>query len=92
MAYVKDTLISLPPASGQTSGGSMGDFWTTLTAGLSAAANSQAATTSSTRALQQAIAAQQNQPGIGTYALIGGLGVAAYLMLRKKKPKASASP
>lgn len=88
MAYMRNNLVVRSGYSG------VGDWWDTVTSAAGSAlkiygaeqqaqgAAAQAA--QSNRDLTAALAAQQG-PGMGTILVIGGVGLAAYLLLRKKK-------
>jgi len=85
MAYTRNNLISRPGYSG------VGDVWDTITGAAGSVvkfwgAEQQAAgaAAQSQRDLQAAMAAQQGI-GTGTILLLGGVGLAAFLLLRKKK-------
>jgi len=85
MAYMRNDLISRSGYSG------VGDIWDTITGAAGSAlkiygsqqqAAGAAAATSAD--LNAALAAQQGI-GTGTILLLGGVGIAAFLLLRKKK-------
>ncbi len=82
--YTRSTLISRPGYSG------MGDIWDTITGiggavvkAYGTAAQQAGAAEQAQRDLQLALQAQQG-PGIGTYLLLGGAGLAAFLLLRRR--------
>ncbi len=87
MAYTKNNLISRAGYSG------VGDWWDTITdavgSGLKFYGNQQAATGAAAVTAQQnkdltaALLARQGM-GMETMLLIGGVGLAAFLLLRKK--------
>lgn len=84
MAYTRNNLISRPGYSGvggfmdtiTGAAGSVLNFWNAQQQAAGAAAQSQ-------RDLQAAMAAQGGI-GTGTIVLLGGVGVVAYLLLRKR--------
>jgi hypothetical protein len=63
---------------------SMGGFFDGLFGGFAQGVTTQANQSASQTDIAAALAAQSG-PGIGTYALIGGGVLAAYLLLKKKK-------
>ena len=92
MAYMRNNLISRAGYSGDPGmggilddlasvGGSVLKFYGTQQAAAGAAQQSNAD-------LNAALAAQQGI-GAGTILLLGGVGVVAFLMLRKKKPSST---
>lgn len=88
MAYMRNDLIARRGYSG------MGDVWDTITGAAGSvlkfygaeqqAQGAAAATAQANRDLTAALMAQQG-PSMGTILLIGGAGLAAFLLLRKKK-------
>lgn len=87
MGYTRDTLISRAGYSG------VGDWWDTLTDALGAgvtaygaqqqAAGAAAATAQQNRDLAAALAARQGM-STETLLLVGGVGLAAFFLLRKR--------
>lgn len=85
MSYARrNMLISRPGYSG------MGDIWDTITGvaggvvkAYGTAEQQAGAAAQAQRDLALALQAQQG-PGIGTYLAIGGLGIAAILLLRRR--------
>ncbi len=91
MAYIRNNLVSRAGYSGV--GGTTGDiggFLKDVGSGALSFYGSQqqavGAAAQSNRDLQTALLAQGGGIGMGTVAVVGGLGVVAYLLLRKKKP------
>lgn len=97
MAYTKNNLISRPGYSGMGSskcpGNGMGDFWDTITGAAGSvlkfygsqqqAVGAAAASTQQNRDLTAALMARQGM-GTETLLLLGGAGVALFLLLRKR--------
>jgi len=87
MPYVKNNLISRPGYSG------MGDFWDSITSAAGGvlkfygteqqAVGAAAATAQQNRDLTTALLARQGM-GMDTILIVGGLGLAAFMLLRKK--------
>lgn len=90
MAYMRNNLIA---RSGYAGLPGMGDWWDTISSAAGSAlkfyqaeeqakgaANAQA---QANRDLQAALLGQQG-PGLGTFLVIGGAGLAAFLLLRKR--------
>jgi len=90
MAYTRNTLISRAGYNGR---GGMGDFWDSITSAAGSvlkfygteqqAVGAAAATAQQNKDLTAALLSRQ---GIGTETLllVGGLGLAAFLLLRKR--------
>ena len=86
MAYVKDQMIARRGYSGF--GDDTTPWWEKLLGGtVAGAAQTQAAQTQSAADVQRAIAAQGQGIGVGDIALLGAIGLGAYLLLKKKRRK-----
>lgn len=87
MAYTRNNLISRAGYSG------VGDVWDTISGAagsvvkvFSAEQQAAGAAAQSQRDLQAAMLGQQGM-GAGTILLLGGVGLVAFMLLRKKKPE-----
>lgn len=85
MAYSSNTLIARAGYSG------IGDWWDTITGGVgkvlqvySTEQQAQGASAQAQRDIMAAMQAQQSSP-MTTILLVGGVGLVAYMLLRKKK-------
>lgn len=84
MPYMRNSLISRSGYSG------VGDWWDDVSSAAGSVLDfynkgqQSAGAAQANRDLLLALQAQQQGPGIGTIALIGGAGLIAFLLLRKK--------
>lgn len=91
MAYIRSNLISRQGYSG------LGDVWDDITGAAGAvvtgfgkeqqAVGAQAQAAQQNQILANALAAQSGGISTTTLVLLGGVGFAAYMLMRKKKPE-----